>query len=114
MLKTRKILRHNLKRYRKMAGLTQEEVAQRLGVSPQTVARWEQGARIPSVEHLEELADLYGIDVADFFISPSEGANDMYIKRILQKLKLLKRLESKKRERVYRLIEEQLEVLTGV
>lgn len=112
-METREILGHNLRRYRKMSKLTQEEVAQRLGVSLQTVSRWERGAKVPTVEHLEALADLYGVDVADFFIPPMKGS-DMYIKRILQKLKLLQKLESKKRERVYKLIEEQLEVLAGI
>ncbi len=51
---------NNLKLYRKQSGLTQEEVAEKLGVSRQAVAKWENGDTIPDVEMCIALADLYG------------------------------------------------------
>ena len=43
--------------------ITQEELADRLGVSLKTVMNWEQGQAIPSVETLMDLADIYDCDL---------------------------------------------------
>lgn len=48
-----------LKMYRKQAGFTQEEVAEKLGVSRQAVAKWERGETLPDIESCMKLADLY-------------------------------------------------------
>ena len=45
---------------RKRAGLSQEELAGRLGVSRQAVSKWEQGRAAPSTANLLALAKLYG------------------------------------------------------
>lgn len=52
---------------REHSGLTQEEVANRLGISRQRWILVEQGSRDLSTEELDRLAGLFGIDVADFF-----------------------------------------------
>lgn len=44
---------------RKKASLSQEEVAEKLGVSRQTVSKWEQGESIPDVPCGKQLAILY-------------------------------------------------------
>lgn len=49
-----------LKAYRKQSGMTQEEVAEKLGVSRQAVAKWERGETLPDIESCMGLADLYG------------------------------------------------------
>lgn len=54
---------NNLKIYRKENGLTQEEVAEKLGVSRQAVAKWENGDTLPDIENCIALADLYGTTV---------------------------------------------------
>lgn len=46
----------SIKAARENAGLTQAELAGRLGVSPRTVARWEAGNRKITTEILEEVA----------------------------------------------------------
>ena len=43
--------------------ITQEELAERLGVSLKTVMNWEQGQAIPSVETLMDLAEIYHCDL---------------------------------------------------
>ena len=52
---------------REQSGLTQEEVASKLGISRQRWILVEKGERDLSTEELEILAALFGIDVADFF-----------------------------------------------
>ncbi|MDE6520859.1 MAG: helix-turn-helix domain-containing protein [Ruminococcus sp.] len=53
----------NLKILRKQKGLTQEEIAEKLGVSRQAVAKWEHGDTMPDIESCIKLADIYGITV---------------------------------------------------
>lgn len=52
---------------REQSGLTQEEVANKLGISRQRWILVEKGERDLSTEELETLAALFGIDAADFF-----------------------------------------------
>lgn len=46
---------------RENAGLTQKEAAISLGVSVQAVSYWETGSRLPSIEKLIQMADLYNV-----------------------------------------------------
>ena len=45
---------------RKNSGFTQEEVAVRLGISPQAVSKWENDLSCPDIMLLPEIAKLYG------------------------------------------------------
>lgn len=47
-----------LKQLREAAGMTQRELGDRVGVSPQAVAQWETGVKRPSVANLTKLADV--------------------------------------------------------
>lgn len=65
-----------LKKLRQTAGLTQAEVAVRLGVSASTVGMYEQGRREPDLETTQKICKLYGITpdylVNADFDAPSE------------------------------------------
>lgn len=52
-----------LKMFRKQNGLTQEDVAEKIGVSRQAVAKWERGDTMPDIECCIKLADLFGTTV---------------------------------------------------
>lgn len=52
-----------LREARKQRGISQTEVAERLGVARQTVSRWECGESDPTLENLRGLADVYGMTV---------------------------------------------------
>lgn len=56
-------LGENLKRLRRERGLSQDEVAQKLFLSRQSVSKWENGQAEPGVENLKTLAKLYGVTV---------------------------------------------------
>ncbi|KQM19409.1 helix-turn-helix domain-containing protein [Novosphingobium sp. Leaf2] len=58
-------LGERLHRLRKLRGLTQGELASRLGVSKPTVWAWEQGRARPIEERVEAIAQELGVDVAD-------------------------------------------------
>ena len=61
----RRSLGETLKDHRQRCGMTQEYVAEALGVSRQAVSKWETGAAEPSTSNLLALARLYGIDPGD-------------------------------------------------
>lgn len=50
-----------LKSLRKRLGLTQELVAEKVGVSVNTLQNWENGGRIRNPSHLNKLMDIYGV-----------------------------------------------------
>lgn len=49
--------------FRKQNNFTQEEIAEKLGVSRQAVAKWERGETQPDIESCVKLADLYGVSL---------------------------------------------------
>lgn len=54
---------YDLKLARDRAGLTQEDIAESLGVSRQAVSMWETGKKSPSSRNLKKLADLLNVSV---------------------------------------------------
>lgn len=44
---------------RKRSGLSQEEVAEKLGVSRQTISKWELGETLPDIQQSKRLSNLY-------------------------------------------------------
>ena len=57
------MLKDNLVMLRNTLGLSQEEVAERIGISRQAYAKWEKGETIPDVEKCNTLAKIYGVTV---------------------------------------------------
>lgn len=49
---------------RKAAGMTQQQLADALGIAQQSVARWETGEREPRVSTLKRIAAVLGCDIA--------------------------------------------------
>ena len=58
---------NNLKRLRTAKSMTQEQSAQALGVSPQTVSRWECASTQPDISLLPAIARLYGVTIDDLY-----------------------------------------------
>ncbi len=52
-----------IKHYRKQAGLSQEKMAELIGVSRQAITKWENGTGIPDISNLMAIADLFQISV---------------------------------------------------
>lgn len=57
----------NLRHLRLTKGYTQEQLAERLGISAQSVSRWECCITLPDVLQLPDLARIFGITVEDLF-----------------------------------------------
>lgn len=71
----------NLKRFRVAKSMTQEQAAEALGVSTQTVSRWECGTTLPDVMTLPQIARLYCVTIDDLYKETSM-AYDNYAQRL--------------------------------
>lgn len=59
------MFKENLYQLRKMRNLTQEEIAEKVGVSRQAVAKWESGETMPDLEKSRLLAGVFGVSLDD-------------------------------------------------
>ena len=57
------MLAENLALLRNLRGMTQEEVAEVIGISRQSYSKWEQGETIPDIEKCDRLAKFYGVSI---------------------------------------------------
>ena len=51
--------------YRRLAGLTQLELAEKLNYSDKSISKWERGEGLPDLYVVSQLADLFNITVND-------------------------------------------------
>ena len=56
-------LEEQIRHYRKQAGLSQEKMADKIGVSRQAITKWENGTGIPDITNLMAIAELFQISV---------------------------------------------------
>ena len=63
---------NNISTYRKLAGLTQAGLAEKLNYSDKAVSKWERGESVPDVMTLVLLAEQFDITVNDLLIDPNE------------------------------------------
>ena len=61
----------NLKMLRKQAGMSQEQLAEKIGVSRQAVTKWETGAGIPDIENIMAISTLFNISIDDLLSNES-------------------------------------------
>ncbi len=53
----------NIKKLRNQKGVTQERLAESIGVTPQAISRWESESGYPAIEYLPDIASFFGISV---------------------------------------------------
>lgn len=73
---------NNLLNLRKLHGLSQEELADKLLVSRQTISLWENDQTLPTIDNLLRLKDIFGMSVdkilcADTFNAPKTNSNSL-------------------------------------
>lgn len=56
-------IRQFLRECRKEKGITQEQLAEMLGVTNRSVSRWENGSNLPDLDILIEMADYYDVEL---------------------------------------------------
>lgn len=60
-----------LKKYRKVFELLQDELAEKINVSRQTITKWESNVGLPDITNLKELANIFGVSV-DFLLDDTK------------------------------------------
>ena len=82
------------------AGLTQEQLAERLGVAPQSVSKWENSVAMPDITMLPSLAEIFGISIDDLF--------DLTVEQRLNRIENRMDVESELPQDIFREYEEFL------
>lgn len=68
------LIGEKIKKYRKAAGLTQKELGEKLSISQQQIAQYENGTRKPKIETLSRISNSLNIDL----ITLTENVSDWY------------------------------------
>ena len=76
-----------LRELRKSTGFTQEQVAEKIGVSSRTISRWETGAYMPDISMLVDIAGIYDVDIREI-IDGERKEDDMNseVKEVAEKM----------------------------
>lgn len=80
-------LGENLKKLRADNGYTQSQVAKKLNVSVTTIGRWESNLKLPTTEHLIDLAVLYNVPIN--FLVGIEREKTIVIERLTDSQKVI-------------------------
>lgn len=76
-----------LKQLRNKKGITQERLAEILGVSGRTVSRWETGTNLPDLSILVEISEYYGVEIKEILNGERKSENmDNELKETLLKV----------------------------
>ncbi len=95
-------LAERLRTAREMAGLSQGQVAKRLGLHRPSVSEMEAGRRRVSVEELAELADLYAVDLS--WLAGGEATPDEHQARVELAARELSKLREEDLDRVLKML----------
>lgn len=68
------MFKDNLIQLRKMKQMTQEDIAEKIGVTRQSIAKWESGETIPDLDKCRMLAELFEVSLDDLAnYTPEDG-----------------------------------------
>ncbi|MFT0531944.1 helix-turn-helix domain-containing protein [Castellaniella hirudinis] len=83
-----KSLGHTIARHRKAQGLTQDSIAEQLGIGVEAVSRIERGVVLPSLDRLAMLADIFQCQVSELLTETSPRCTDQlgYMNNMLGRL----------------------------
>lgn len=91
---TNDLFSRQLQKLRRQQGMTQEQLAHRLGVSPQAVSKWENGS-YPDGDLIPMLADLFGVTISYLYGREEEKTSAEQI--IMDEIKAMMTPENKNR-----------------
>ena len=89
-----------LKQLRSEKGVTQEQLAEILGVSGRTVSRWETGRNLPDLSILVQISEYYQVDIKEILNGERRSGNmDNELKETLLKAADYSELEKQRAAR---------------
>ena len=68
---------HFITACRKEKELTQEQIAEKLNVSVNAVSKWERGLNLPDYANMQNLCDILGVSVNEFFAGEHLESNEV-------------------------------------
>lgn len=72
-----------VQQYRKQKGLTQEALAELIGIDTISLSKIETGRNYPTAENISKLARILGVEVYELFVNDVEKTNEQLMKEIL-------------------------------
>lgn len=94
-------LGENIQRLRKEKGLSQEYVAQKIGISRQSISLWEKNKTVPSIENLVTLSEILGVTVDELLgreaAQPADNSRQPVQELPIGTVELAKDYETKKK-----------------
>lgn len=96
------IIGNQISLLRKKFGLTQEDLANKLGFSKQTISNWETGLKTPRMGAIQKMADLFNVSKS-FIIEGVEESPSTSIEKIYNQL------TPPRRQKVYEFAKHELE-----
>ncbi|MGM9636520.1 MAG: helix-turn-helix domain-containing protein [Eubacteriales bacterium] len=94
------MISENIRKYRRERNITQEQMAQAIGISPQSVSKWECGDGYPDITLLPRIANYFGITIDTLMGNDDTGPKEDFQRNIKEKSE-----EQDKEERLQRTIE---------
>lgn len=87
-------LEEQIKHYRKQAGLSQEKMAEKIGVSRQAITKWENGTGTPDIANLMAIADLFQISVDELLSNEKSEKSSLItsMKVVLNMILMVRRI----------------------
>ena len=68
-------LGERIQKYRKMKGLSQEELGKLLHISRQTISKWESNQSSPDIQSWKAMADIFGISLEELLDESKKNKN---------------------------------------
>ncbi|MCI7680240.1 MAG: helix-turn-helix domain-containing protein [Clostridiales bacterium] len=106
-------LSENIKNLRKRAVMTQEQLADKLGVTRQTVSKWKNNMSVPDADILSEMADVFDVSVSELLGYGADNGSTKDYAKILASLNGELAEKSRFRKSILRIIKAVL-ILLGV
>ncbi len=91
----KKKLGYNIKKYRKIKNITQEKLAELIGVEVISISYIETGRCFPSPDNLEKISKALNVSVSDLFNFQETLSCEFYLNEISKNIELIKADETK-------------------
>ena len=85
----------NIQKYRKLQNITQEKLAELIGIEINSISAIERGRSFPSPENLSKITESLNVSLADLFTFNSEYSCADYKNEILKHLNLIEQDKTK-------------------
>ncbi len=101
----RKCFGKNLKKFRQIAGMTQDILSEKLGITSQHLSYLETGSRSPSFEVMVYAADAFNLSLSDLFVdSGKDSIGSKHKETMLKISQLTKNLSKEDQERILKIV----------